>query len=157
MDVPNSCGYQVSEYFNYSIDELQANEMECFVRFVAERSRNNPARSRVLTPAEPISYSLMDVRSLYSQAIKKKRGGWSCGTHTNNVRMALARLIASKYCDDQINRFINLCATCVDARNFLQDVDMHIKVMAEEFLSMRPEPCVHPSHSWWKKMLEEEK
>ena len=72
----------------------------------------------------------------------------------NHVRTALSHKIASKYNDEQLLRFIEACVDCVGGRKSLMDADNDIKVMAADFLSMRPTPLVHPPASWLRKALE---
>ena len=109
---------------------------------------------RALSLADKIAHAIMQITSLYGQAIKKARGGWSCGTHMNHVRTALSHNIASKYDDEQLLRFIEACVDCFDGQISFRDSDKDIKDMAEDFLSMRPVPLVHPPASWWRQVLE---
>ena len=109
---------------------------------------------RALSSADKIARAIMHITSLYGQAIKKARSGWSCGTHMNHVRTALSREIASKYNNEQLFRFIEACVDCVGGRKSLLDADKDIKDMAADFLAMRPAPLVHSPESWWRQALE---
>lgn len=135
-------------------DIIRAQEPELLVKYTAEMQSHDTICGRQLSPADKIAHAIIHITSLYEQAIKKARGGWSCGTHMNHVRTALSHKIASKYDDEQLLRFIETCVDCFDGRISFLDSDKDIKDMAEDFLSMRPAPLVHPPASWWRQALE---
>ena len=135
-------------------DKIRAQEPELLVKYTAEMQGRDIICGRALSPADKIARAIMHITSLYGQAIKKARGGWSCGTHMNHVRTALSHKIASKYNDEQLLRFIEACVNCFDGRISFLDSDKDIKDMAEDFLAMRPAPLVHPPASWWRQALE---
>lgn len=137
-------------------EEIRRKEPAFFITHVAEMSRYSTLCGRTLTAADKIAHSLTYVTSLYAEAIKRVRGGWTCGTHINHVCTALSHTISSKYGEDEISRFINFCVGCTEGRECLQNADKDIKDMAEDFFSMRPEPFVHPPASLWRKVLEGE-
>jgi len=134
--------------------KIRSQEPELLVKYIAEMQDRDTICRRKLSPADKIAHAIMHITSLYGQAIKKARGGWSCGTHMNHVRTALSHKIASKYDDEQLLRFIEACVDCFDGRISFLDSDKDIKDMAEDFLSMRPAPLVHPPASWLGKALE---
>lgn len=135
---------------------IRSQEPNLLAKHTAEMQARDTICGRKLSPADKIAHAIMHITSLYGQAIKKVRGGWSCGTHMNHVRTAVSHKIASKYNDEQLFRFIEACVNCVDGRKSLLDADKDIKDMAEDFLSMRPAPLVHPPASWWRQVLESE-
>lgn len=134
-------------------EKIRAQEPELLIMHTAGMQEHDTICGRKLSPADKIAHAIMHITSLYGQAIKKVRGGWSCGTHMHHVRTSLSRKISSKYNDEQLLRFIDFCA---DSRKSLPDADNDIKDMVEDFLSMRPEPLVHPPASWWRQVLESE-
>lgn len=135
-------------------DKIRSQEPELLVKYTAEMQGCDTICERALSPADKIAHAIMHLTSLYGQAIKKARGGWSCGTHMNHVRTALSHKIASKYNDEQLFRFIETCVNCIDGRKSFLDADNDIKDMAEDFLSIRPAPLVHPPAAWWRQVLE---
>lgn len=135
-------------------EKIRAQEPKILVKHTAEMNASGTICGRMLSPADKIARAIMHITSLYGQAIKNARGGWSCGTHMNHVRTALSHKIASKYNDEQLLRFIEACVDCFDGRISFLDSDNDIKDMAEDFLSMRPAPLVHPTASWWRQVLE---
>lgn len=135
-------------------DIIRAQEPEFLVKYTAEMQGRDTICGRALSPADKIARAIMQITSLYGQAIKKARGGWSCGTHMNHVRTALSHKIASRYNDEQLLRFIEACVNCIDGRKSFLDADKDIKDMADVFLAMRPAPLVHPPASWWRQALE---
>lgn len=135
-------------------DIIRAQEPELLVKYTAEMQGRDTICGRALSPADKIARAIMQITSLYGQAIKKARGGWSCGTHMNHVRTALSHKIASKYNDKHLLRFIDACVNCVGGRKSLVDADKDIKDMVPDFLSMRPAPLVHPPSSWWRQVHE---
>lgn len=134
--------------------KIRSQEPELLVKYTAEMQDRNTICGRKLSPADKIAHAIMHITSLYGQAIKKARGGWSCGTHMNHVRTALSHKIASKYDDEQLLRFIEACVDCFNGRISFLDSDKDIKDMAEVFLALRPVPLVHPPTSWWRQALE---
>lgn len=134
--------------------KIRSQEPELLVKYTAEIQDRNTICGRKLSPADKIAHAIMHITSLYGQAIKKARGGWSCGTHMNHVRTALSHKIASKYDDEQLLRFIEACVDCFNGRISFLDSDKDIKDMAEVFLALRPAPLVHPPTSWWRQALE---
>lgn len=137
-------------------EELRRKEPELFIKYVAEKSKRNTLCGKTLTAADKIAHALSYVTSLYAEAIKRVRGGWTCGTHINHVRTALSNTISSMYSDEELSNFMDFCVCCTEGRKFLQDADKDIKDMVEHFLSMRPEPFVHPSAAWVRKVLKNE-
>ena len=136
-------------------EKIRVQEPEILVIQTAEMHARGTICGKTLSPADKIARAIMHITSLYGQAIKKARGGWSCGTHMNHVRTALSHKIASTYNDEQLLRFIEACVDCVGGQKSLMDADKDIKDMAADFLSMRPAPLVHPPASWWRQVLEE--
>lgn len=134
--------------------KIRSQEPELLVKYTAEMQSRDAICGRKLSSADKIARAIMHITSLYGQAIKKARGGWSCGTYMNHVRTALSHKIASKYNDKQLLRFIEACVDCVGGRKSLVDADKDINDMAADFLSMRPTPLVHPPSSWWRQVLE---
>lgn len=135
-------------------EKIRVQEPEILVKHTAEMQGRDTICGRALSPADKIARAIMHITSLYGQAIKKARGGWSCGTHMNHVRTALSYKIASKYDDEQLLHFIEACVDCFNGRISFLDSDKDIKDMAEDFLAMRPAPLVHPPTSWWRQALE---
>ena len=135
-------------------EKIRVLEPEILVKHTAEMHLRGKICGKTLSPADNISRAIILITSLYGQAFKKARGGWSCGTHMNHVRTALSHKIAAKYDDEQLLRFIEACVDCFDGRISFLDSDKDIKDMAEDFLSMRPAPLVHPPASWLRKALE---
>ena len=135
-------------------EKIRVQEPEILAKHTAEMHLRGKICGKTLSPADKIARAIMHITSLYGQAIKKARGGWSCGTHMNHVRTALSHKIAAKYDDEQLLRFIEACVDCFDGRISFLDSDKDIKDMAEDFLSMRPAPLVHPPASWLRKALE---
>lgn len=137
-------------------EEIRRKEPEFFIMHVAGMRRYSTLCGRTLTAADKIAHSLTYVTALYAEATKRVRGGWTCGTHINHVRTTLSHTISSKYSAEEILRFIDFCVGCSEGRDFLQYADKDIKDMEEDFLSMRPEPFVHPPASWCRRVLEDE-
>ena len=125
-------------------EKIRVQEPEILVIQTAEMHARGTICGKTLSPADKIARAIMHITSLYGQAIMKTRGGWSCGTHVNHVRTALAHQIASSYDDAQLCSFIDFCAECAGGRKALQHADNDIMGMVEEFLAMRPAPFVHP-------------
>ena len=71
-------------------------EPEILVKQTAEMHARGTICGKTLSPSDKIARAIMHITSLYGQAIKKARGGWSCGTHMNHVRTALSHKIAAK-------------------------------------------------------------
>lgn len=140
----------------FETEEIRRNEPEFFVKHVAKMSGYSTLCSRTLTAADKIARSLTYITALYAEATKRVNGGWTCGTHVNHVRAALAHQIASLYDDAQLCSFIDFSVDCADGRKSLQNADNDIKGMVEEFLAMRPAPFVHPPFSWWRQVLKDE-
>lgn len=137
-------------------EKILSQEPELLVKYITEMQSCDTICGRKLTPADKIAHALMDITSLYAQAIKNTRGGWTCGTHMNHVRIALSHAISSKYSDKELLRFIDSCVNCSEGWESLQNGDSDTRYMMTDFLSMRPEPLVHPPASWWRQVLEEE-
>ena len=137
-------------------DKIRAQEPELLVKYTAEMQDRDTICGRKLSPSDKIAYAIMHITSLYGQAIKDARGGWTCGTHVNHVRTAMAHQIASSYDDVRLCSFIDFCAECAGGRKALQHADNDIMGMVEEFLAMRPAPFVHPPSSWWRQVLNDE-
>lgn len=135
-------------------DKLRSQEPELLVKYTAEMQSRDTICGRKLSPSDKIAHAIMHITSLYGQAIKKARSGWSCGTHMNHVRTALSHKITSKYNDEQLLRFIEACVDYAGGRISLLDSDKDIKGMVEDFLAMRPAPLVHPPALWWRQTLE---
>lgn len=135
-------------------EKIRSQEPELLVKYTAEMQGYDTICGRKLSSADKIAHAIMHITSLYGQAIKKVRGGWTCGTHANHVCTALSHSISAKYSNEDLRRFIAFCVCCTEGRDFLQNADNDIKDMAEDFLSMRPEPLVHPPASWWRQVLE---
>lgn len=137
-------------------EEIRRKESDLFIKHVAGMSKNNTLCGRMLTPADKIAHSLTYITALYGEAIKRVRGGWTCGTHINYVRTALSNTISSMYSDEELSNFMNFCVCCTEGREYLLDADKDIRDMVEHYLSMRPEPFVHPSAAWVRKVLKNE-
>lgn len=137
-------------------DKIRSQEPELLVKHTAEMQGYDTICGRKLSLADKIAYAVTHITALYADAIKRARGGWTCGTHVNHVRAALAHQIASSYDDAQLCSFIDFCVDCADGRKSLQNADNDIKDMVEEFLAMRPAPFVHPPFSWWRQVLKDE-
>lgn len=140
----------------FAKEEIRKQEPYLLIKHTAEMQGCDTICGRKLNPANKIACAIMHITNLYARAIKDARGGWTCGTHVNHVRTALAHQIASSYDDTQLRSFIDFCADCADGRKSLQVADKDIKNMAEEFLAIRPAPLVHPPASWWRHVLEGE-
>lgn len=134
--------------------KIRSQEPELLVKYTAEMQGYDTICGRKLSSADKIAHAIMHITSLYGQAIKKVRGGWTCGTHANHVRTALSHAISTKYSNEDLMRFIDYCVRCTEGRDFSHNADKDIMDMAEDFLSMRPAPLVHPPAAWWRQVLE---
>lgn len=136
-------------------EEIHKKETELLVQFVSMQSaRITNIFGENLTSADKIAYAITHITALYADAIKRARGGWTCGTCINNTRTALSRTIAAKYSDETLIRFIEFCVSCNDEWSLLQNADNNIKDMIRDFLNMRPEPFVHSPASLIRQILE---
>lgn len=136
-------------------EKIRPKEPELLVQFVSKQSaRITNIFGDTLTSADKIAYAITHITALYADAIKRTRGGWSCGTCTNKTRIALSRTISAKYSDEELMRFIEFCVSCNDELRFLQNADNNIKDMIRDFLNMRPEPFVHPPASLIRQILD---
>lgn len=131
-------------------------EPDLLVKFVAEMSNCHSVLGVPLTLADKFAYAITRITAMYAEAIKHARGGWRCGTHINHVRTALSNTISSMYSGEELSNFMDFCICCTEGREFLQDADKETKDMVEHFLLMRPEPFVHPSAAWVRKVLQNE-
>lgn len=137
-------------------DRIHKLEPDLLVKFVAEMSNCHSVLGVPLTLADKFAFAITRITAMYAEAIKHARSGWTCGTHINHVRTALANTISSMYSDEELSNFMDFCIRCTEDRDFLQDSDKGIKDMVENFLSIRPEPFVHPSAAWVRKVLQNE-
>ena len=140
----------------FELEELHRKEPELFIKHVAEMCKHDKLRGRTLTAADKVAHSLTYITDLYAEAIKRNKGGWTCGTNTSNVRAVLSRTISYKYHEEQILRFIDFCCDYAEDQNSLQHADQDVKGMATYFLSIRHEPLVHAPGLRWKQMLDSE-
>lgn len=136
-------------------ERIREQEPELLVHFVSKQSvRLTNVFGVTLTPADKIAYAVTHITALYADAIKRARGGWTCGTCANKSRAALSRTISTKYSEQELLRFIEFCVRCNDERILLQSTDSNNKDMINDFLSMRPELFVHPPASLIRQILE---
>lgn len=136
-------------------EEIRKKEPELLVQFVSKQSEHITNGFGVtLPPADKIAYAITHITALYADAIKRARGGWTCGTCTNKSRTSLSLTISAKYSEEELQRFIEFCVSCNDDRILIQSADNNNKDMINDFLAMRPEPFVHPPEYLIRQILE---
>lgn len=135
---------------------IREQEPDLLVKFVAEISDCHSVLGAQLTLADKVSFAITRITAVYAETIKNVQGGWTCGTHIHHVRTALANTISSRYSGEELSNFIDFCGCCTEGQKFLHNADKDIKDMIEHFLSMRPEPFVHPSAAWVRRVLKNE-
>lgn len=119
-------------------------ELGLLVLYVSQSRQDASDLIHKRAPAEHIAFGLMEITALYARAIQRLRGGWTCGTHISRTRQTLARRIAGRYSEEQLNRFLDFCVCCEDCLAWFDNADEPIRQMANGLIGLRPKPLVHP-------------
>ena len=130
------------EQHRKAMEEIRGKEQELLVRFVKEaydHGRILPGRYR---PEDLIVSGIMGVTGAYIRASMKIYGGWICGTHANRQEVAITRVVAAKYSEEQLCAFVDACVACSEEQNALTP---EYSAMARELLSLRRRPILHRS------------